>query len=86
MNAKWDEFQQLVCDHLGMEQDEVGPQTNLYTDLGIDSLGVVSLGLVTQKHFQVQLPLASLTGISTLGGLCELLVEHLVDHQLQKQP
>lgn len=72
-NINWDDFSQVVSQHLGMEPNEVKADTHLYNELGIDSLGIVSLGLVLQKHFQVQIPIAAVAGISTLGGIQALL-------------
>lgn len=73
MQVNWGDFSEVVSAHLGMQPNELTAQTNIYQDLGIDSLGVVSLGLVVQKHFQVQIPLAALAGVSTLGAMHALI-------------
>jgi acyl carrier protein len=40
--------------------EEVGPNTLLFTQLGLESLDAVVLGTTIQEHFQKQMPFAEL--------------------------
>jgi acyl carrier protein len=40
--------------------EEVGPDTLLFTQLGLESLDAVVLGTTIQEHFQKQMPFAEL--------------------------
>jgi acyl carrier protein len=40
--------------------DPVGPQSLLFTELGMESLDAVVLGTAIQEHYQTQMPFAEL--------------------------
>lgn len=71
--VQWDEFKKFVCEYLGLEDNEVKEDTNIYNELGIDSLGIVSLGMKLQKQYQATVPLSAVSGITTLGGMLKIL-------------
>ncbi len=75
--VEWDEFKGLVCEYLGFEEDEVKEDTNIYNELGIDSLGIVSLGMKLQTKYQVNVPLSEVSGITTLGGMREMVNKYI---------
>ena len=72
----WGEFSSVVCQHLGTEDSEISMDTNIYEDIGIDSLGVMTLGAKLQKSFQVRVPLSSVSSITTLGQMLDVLNQH----------
>lgn len=76
-NVTWEEFTEVVCEHLGMEENEISESTNIYEDIGIDSLGIMTLGLKLQRAFEVTIPLSSVSAITTLGGMKDILNEHI---------
>jgi len=41
-------------------EDPVGPDSLLFTELGLESLDAVVLGTAIQEHYQVQMPFAEL--------------------------
>ena len=75
----WDSFQNLVCDHLGLEKNECTNKTHLFRDLSLDSLGIVSLGLKIHSEFQVNVPLSEVSNIKTLGEMFSITERHLPD-------
>lgn len=73
----WAEFSGLVSEYIGVGLDEIQPETNIYNELGIDSLGIVSLGMKLQYKYKVTVPLSEVSGITTLGGMLEVLNKHV---------
>jgi acyl carrier protein len=73
---EWNSFAGRVAEFLGVEPDTVGRTTHIYDDLGIDSLGMFSLGMHVIKCFGITLPLAEVATISTLGDLFDALDRH----------
>jgi acyl carrier protein len=56
----------------------VGPESLLFTELGLESLDAVVLGTTIQEHFQKQLPFAEL--LAEIGReQRDLSIEELVD-------
>lgn len=73
----WNEFVDLVVEYLGISKEEITEKTNIYNELGIDSLGIVSLGMKLQYNYKVTVPLSEVSGITTLGGMLEVLNKHI---------
>lgn len=65
----WNDFIKTVCELLGLVENEVNRDTNIYNDIGIDSLGAMTLGLKLQKKFNKKVPLSATSVINTLGDM-----------------
>ena len=65
----WDHFTETVSECLGVEPEELTPQTNIYDELGIDSLGLFSLGMKLIKVYGIKLPLSVVSTIQTVEDL-----------------
>jgi acyl carrier protein len=59
-----------------LEATDLKASSHLYDDLGIDSLGMFSLGMKLIKIYEVNLPLAIVATIETVGDLYAKLEEH----------
>lgn len=75
-SIQWHDFKGFVCEYLGLEDHEVYEDTNIYNELGIDSLGIVSLGMKLQRQYQATVPLSAVSGITTLGGMLDILNDY----------
>ena len=73
----YDTFAAEVGRVLGMSRDELPPGLDLYDGLGIDSLGLITIGDHLEKTFAVTLPAADVVTCRRLGELHEL-VDRLV--------
>lgn len=67
----WDSFAVIVADFLGVESESLRKETNIYNDLGLDSLGVFSLGMTLLKEFKINVPLSVVSTINTVGDMYE---------------
>jgi len=73
----WNAFHINVCEHLGLKDDEVTTDTDIYKDIGLDSLGMVSLGMKLQAEFDVDVPLSEVATIKTIGDLFSKINEYV---------
>jgi len=71
----WDHFLDTLATGLGMEKEELTADTHLYNDIGIDSLGVFSVGMKMINTYEIQLPLALVSTIQTVGDMYESMVK-----------
>ena len=62
----WNHFLETVSSSLGVDKKELTPDTHLYNDIGIDSLGIFSLGMKLIKVYNIKLPLAVVSTLQTL--------------------
>jgi acyl carrier protein len=73
----WPDFAEKIADYTGLEKDDIRPEMNVYYDLGMDSLGLFSLGMYLTKTYQVQLPLSAVASIETLENIILLMNQQI---------
>lgn len=71
--VQWEAFREHLSDYLGLEKEEIKKTTNLYEELGVDSLGIFSLGMYLCNTYKVQPPLSALAPVQTAYDLFELI-------------
>lgn len=72
----WALFAQKVGEFLGRDPSRLLAETNIYDDLGLDSLGIFSLGMHLIKQFGIRLPLSEVAEIATIGDMYAALDRH----------
>ena len=70
---EWADFAEKIADYTGLEKDDIHPEMNVYYDLGMDSLGLFSLGMYLTKTYKVKLPLSAVATIETLDNIIILM-------------
>lgn len=72
----WERYRERVAGFLGIEPDRLDRDTHLFETLGVDSLGIFSLGMHLIEAFGVRIPLSEVSCISTVGDLYEAMNRH----------
>jgi acyl carrier protein len=70
---EWSHFLQSVADFTGVDIDTLTKETNIYNDLGLDSLGLFSLGMHLIKTYKIKIPLAAVATITTIDDIYTLM-------------
>lgn len=52
----FEKIKELVADQLGIDEDEVTPETSFIDDLGADSLDIVELIMALEEEFDTEIP------------------------------
>ena len=73
---EWTHFVRSVSDFLGVGAAEIRRETHFYDDLGIDSLGLFSLGINLIRVYGIRLPLAVVPTIKTVGEAFDAMEAH----------
>jgi acyl carrier protein len=74
---EWADFAEKIADYTGLEKDDIRPEMNVYYDLGMDSLGLFSLGMYLTKTYNVKLPLSAVATIETLENIIVLMNQQI---------
>jgi acyl carrier protein len=74
---EWTDFLEKVSEYTGIEKVEINEDTNLYADLGMDSLAFFSLGMHLIKTYGVQIPLSAVATIETVKDFYSLMNEQV---------
>lgn len=57
----------LVCEHLGVNKEQVSRQTSFQDDVGADSLDIVELVMELEEEFEITIPDDQAEKIKTVG-------------------
>jgi acyl carrier protein len=81
----FEEFQATVAELLDIDKDIIRKDAVIYQEIGIDSLGLVTLGVKFQKAYGIEIAPASIVDIRTVGQFYDVL-KALVDAKLSTVP
>ena len=65
----------IIADKLGVEEDDITPESSFTSDLGADSLDTVELIMEFEKDFEVTIPDEDAEKIVTVGDAISYLQE-----------
>ena len=67
---------EIICEQLGVEEDEVHPNAKLIEDLGADSLDTVELVMAFEEEFYLEIPDEDAEKIATVGDAITYIKEN----------
>jgi acyl carrier protein len=66
----------LVCEQLGVKEDEVTPEASFVEDLGADSLDTVELVMALEEEFETEIPDEEAEKITTVKEAVDYIEAH----------
>jgi acyl carrier protein len=63
----------VLVDRLKVEAEAVTPQANLFDDLGLDSIDLMSAVMAIEERFEIEVSDAELENVTTVGEAVEIL-------------
>ncbi|MBP0970081.1 MAG: acyl carrier protein [Oscillospiraceae bacterium] len=74
----FDTLKDLICRELGVEEDQITPETDFVTDLHCDSLELIELTNVVEEEFELdEIPEEELVLLKTVGDLFRYIEENV---------
>jgi len=67
---------EIICEQLGVEEDEVTPNAKFIEDLGADSLDTVELVMAFEEEFDLEIPDEEAEKIVTVGDAIAYIKEN----------
>ncbi|HEV8309898.1 MAG TPA: acyl carrier protein [Methylomirabilota bacterium] len=68
---------EIICEQLGVEENEVTPAAKFIEDLGADSLDTVELVMAFEEEFDLEIPDEDAEKITTVGDA----IQYIKDNQ-----
>ena len=68
-----DALRDVLVDRLKVEPDAVTPEANLFDDLGLDSIDLMSAVMAIEERFEIEVSDAELENVTTVGEAVEIL-------------
>ncbi len=65
----------IIAEQLGVEEDEVTPESSFVEDLGADSLDTVELVMALEEEFGIEIPDEDAEKILTVGKALDYIKE-----------
>ena len=62
---------EILSKQLNVEVSKIGPETNIATDLGADSLDLVEILMSLEDEFSISIPDEAIPGIKTVKDLVD---------------
>ena len=76
-----EKMKEIIAEQLGVEEDEIKPDTSFKEDLGADSLDLFELTMALEEEYDTEIPAEELEDIETVGDVIEYLREKGIDEQ-----
>lgn len=76
-----EKMKEIIAEQLGVEEDEITPDTSFKEDLGVDSLDLFELTMALEEEYDTEIPAEELEDIETVGDVIEYLREKGIDEQ-----
>jgi acyl carrier protein len=67
---------EIICEQLGVEEEEVHPNAKFIEDLGADSLDTVELVMAFEEEFDLEIPDEDAEKIATVGDAISYIKEN----------
>ena len=77
MSSIEDRIKKIVCEQLGVKEEDVKPSAAFVEDLGADSLDTVELVMALEEEFETEIPDEEAEKITTVQLACDYINEHL---------
>jgi acyl carrier protein len=76
MSSVEERVKKLICEQLGVKEDEVNPEASFVEDLGADSLDTVELVMALEEEFETEIPDEEAEKISTVKDAIDYILAH----------
>ncbi len=68
---EFEKLQQIIADVLGIDVEEITPETTFKDDLGADSLDVFQIIMAVEEEFGIEIPTEEAEKIHSVGDAVE---------------
>ena len=69
-------IKKLICEQLGVKEDEVNADASFVEDLGADSLDTVELVMALEEEFETEIPDEEAEKITTVKDAIDYVLAH----------
>lgn len=76
MNSVDERVKKLICEQLGVKEEEVRDEASFVDDLGADSLDTVELVMALEEEFETEIPDEEAENITTVKEAIDYILAH----------
>ncbi len=72
-----DRIRNIICEFVDIDPESITPETNIRTDLGLNSLELVNLAVEIEEEFDVEIPDREAMGLETVADAMRIIEEYM---------
>lgn len=76
MSSVAERVKRLICDQLGLKEEQVKDEASFVDDLGADSLDTVELVMALEEEFETEIPDEEAEKITTVKEAIDYILAH----------
>lgn len=76
MSSVDERVKKLICEQLGVKEEEVKAEASFVDDLGADSLDTVELVMALEEEFEIEIPDEEAENITTVKEAIDYILAH----------
>ena len=76
MSSVDERVKRLICDQLGLKEEQVKDEASFVEDLGADSLDTVELVMALEEEFETEIPDEEAEKITTVKEAIDYILSH----------
>ena len=71
-----EDMRDIICDMVDLPRESITEDTNIRTDLGLNSLELVNLAVAIEDRFDLDIPDREVVGIETVADVIRVIEEY----------
>ena len=71
-----EKLREIICEFVDMDPNEITPDTNIRTDLGLNSLELVNLAVEIEEAFEVEIPDREAMDLATVQDAMDIIEKY----------
>ncbi len=72
-----DKIRNIICEFVDIDPNDITLETNIRTELGLNSLELVNLAVEIEEEFDVEIPDREAMGLETVADAIKLIEEYM---------
>lgn len=76
MASNLERMQKIICDYANVKAEDITEETNIRTELSLNSLELVNMAVAIEDEFDVEIPDREALGIETVADAIELIEKY----------
>ena len=70
---------ELICQFVDIEPSKLSAETNIRSELGLNSLELINMALAIEEEFDVEIPDREVANIETIGDAIKVIEKYMED-------
>ena len=79
MATTLDRMKSVICDYTDLKPSDITEETNIRSDLGLNSLELINIAVAIEDEFDLEIPDREVSNIETLGDAVAIIEKYMED-------